>query len=107
MRRRQFKERGIRMRKKVKGFAVGGIFLMVIGAMVGLSHGEDILLGAVYPFTGNLAVQGNAAFNGADIAREMLNEKGGVLGKQVVFEKVDAPNPTAATNETQRFISQK
>jgi len=78
-----------------------------VTGIAGTAFAEDILIGAVYPFTGNLAIQGNAAFNGADIAREMVNEKGGVFGKKVVFEKVDAPNPAAATNETQRFITQK
>lgn len=73
----------------------------------GAQASGDIVIGAVYPLTGNLAVQGTAAFNGADIAREMVNEKGGVLGKQVVFEKVDAPDPSAATNETQRLITEK
>lgn len=73
----------------------------------GSSEADTIVIGAVYPFTGNVAVQGNQAFTGADIAREIVNEQGGVLGKQVTFEKVDAPNPAAATNETQRLITEK
>lgn len=92
--------------KGMKLVVVGFLFIGTVG-IVSVSYAEEIILGAVYPFTGNLAVQGNAAFNGADIAREMVNEKGGIFGKQIVFEKVDAPNPTAATNETQRFITQK
>jgi branched-chain amino acid transport system substrate-binding protein len=92
------------MKGKTMKFVLVAVFLM---GFVSPSFAEDIVIGAVYPFTGNLAIQGNAAFNGADIAREMVNENGGVLGKKVVFEKVDAPNPAAATSETQRLITQK
>jgi branched-chain amino acid transport system substrate-binding protein len=67
----------------------------------------EIVIGALYPLTGSLAVQGNLAFDGADIAREMVNDKGGVWGKKVVFEKVDAPNPAAATSQAERLINQK
>ncbi len=67
----------------------------------------DIVIGAVYPLTGNLAIQGNAAFTGADIAREMVNEDGGVFGRKVVFEVTDAPDPSAATNQAQRLITEK
>lgn len=93
----------------MKGKVLLGLGIFVLVTMItSLTYAaNEIVLGAVYPFTGNLAVQGNAAFNGADIAREMVNEKGGVLGSKIVFEKVDAPNPSAATNETQRFITQK
>lgn len=69
---------------------------------------EDVIkIGALYPFSGSLAVMGNEAFMAADIGREYINEQGGVLGKKVEFVKVDAPNPAAATNETQRFINQE
>jgi branched-chain amino acid transport system substrate-binding protein len=54
-----------------------------------------------------LAIQGNAAFTGADIAREIINEQGGVFGKEVVFETADAPDPSAATNQVERLITDK
>lgn len=71
------------------------------------AESADIVIGALYPLTGSLAIQGTLAFNGADIAREMVNEKGGVWGNKVVFEKVDAPDPAAATSQAERVINQK
>jgi branched-chain amino acid transport system substrate-binding protein len=79
--------------------------IMLCGAPA--AHSADIPIGALYPLTGNLAIQGSLAFNGADIAREMVNEKGGVWGNKVVFEKADAPDPAAATSQAERLINQK
>jgi len=94
--------------RKTKSWLVLLAFVLVASlAGCGSSETGDIVIGAVYPLTGNLAIQGNAALAGADIAREMVNEEGGVLGRQVVFEVADAPDPAAATNETQRLITEK
>ena len=87
--------------------------LVLLSVLVGVLGGcgpkepDKIVIGAVYPLTGNLAIQGNAAYAGADIAREIVNENGGVFGKEVVFEAVDAPDPAAATTQTERLINEK
>lgn len=98
-----------RIPKLVPVLLVIALLATLTGSLSGCGQKEtgDIVIGAVYPLTGNLAIQGNAALAGADIAREMVNEDGGVLGRKVVFEVADAPDPAAATNETQRLITEK
>lgn len=68
---------------------------------------NEIRLGTIFPLTGNMAFGGNESFTGTDIAREIVNEKGGINGKKITFVKADAPDQTAATNEMNRLISRE
>jgi len=62
--------------------------------------------GTIFPTTGNMAFGGNEGFTGTEIAREIVNERGGIWGgKKIVFVTADAPDQTAATNEMNRLIS--
>lgn len=55
---------------------------------------DEIIIGALGPLTGNVAIYGIAATNGTKIAIDEINEAGGILGKQVKLiledEKGDA-----------------
>lgn len=51
-----------------------------------------ILLGGIGPTTGAAAMYGNSAFNGANLAVDEINAKGGVLGKQIKLEIMDDKN---------------
>jgi len=66
---------------------------------------EPIRIGALFPYTGNLAKLGNETFHGADIAREWINRHGGVLGRQVEWVKGDAVDAKAAVGEAERLIT--
>lgn len=44
---------------------------------------DEIIIGALGPLTGNVAIYGIAATNGTKIAIDEINEAGGILGKQV------------------------
>jgi branched-chain amino acid transport system substrate-binding protein len=69
---------------------------------------EDVRIGTLFPLTGNMAFGGNEGFMGTEIAREMVNERGGIWGdKKIVFVQGDAPDQTAATNEMNRLISRE
>ncbi len=81
-----------------------GPFLVGCGAA---QPGGDVRIGTIFPLTGNLAFGGNEGFAGTDIARELINERGGIWGGKVTFVKADAPDQTAATNEMNRLISQE
>lgn len=72
----------------------------------GVAQAQDIRVGAVYPFTGSLGALGNAAYAGAEVAVDIVNESGGVNGRKIVMVKADAPTPAEATNETQRLLTQ-
>jgi branched-chain amino acid transport system substrate-binding protein len=65
----------------------------------------DMKIGALFPLSGPMAQLGEDTFRGAEVARKMINEQGGVLGNQVVWAKADAPDATAATSEAERLIN--
>ncbi len=64
-------------------------------------------LGALFPLTGNLSVLGTEALAGAEVAVEMANERGGVLGRRVALVTADATSPANATNEARRLITRE
>lgn len=66
---------------------------------------ETVRIGALYPLTGNLAVLGNENLAGAKIAVDMINEAGGVGGKQVELVTGDATTPDKAQSEAERLSS--
>ena len=66
---------------------------------------ETWRIGALYPLTGGLALLGNENLNGARIAVDMINEKGGVLGKKVELVQGDASTPDKAQSEAERLSS--
>lgn len=67
---------------------------------------DTLKIGIVMPFSGPLTVNGQEVKEGADLAVELINGKGGVRGKSKI-ELVpgdDRCNPTEAVNATQRVI---
>jgi branched-chain amino acid transport system substrate-binding protein len=62
-------------------------------------------IGALYPLTGSLALLGNENLNGARIAVDMINEKGGVAGRKVELVQGDASTPDKAQSEAERLAS--
>ena len=68
---------------------------------------EPIRIGALYPFTGSLALLGEESWRGAEIARQLRNQKGGVAGRQIEFVRADVPDVNAAKSEAERLISRE
>ena len=79
-------------------FLVWGISSSVMAA-------EPYRIGALFPFTGNLALLGNESFNGAVIAQDLVNEKGGVKGRKIEWVKADGVDPKKAMTECERLIA--
>jgi len=83
----------------------------MLAGLLGLAHGaaasnHEVRIGTIFPMTGHMAFGGNEGFMGTDIAREIVNERGGVWGgKKIVFVPADGPDQTAATSEMNRLIS--
>lgn len=71
----------------------------------GSSKSEAVRLGALFPFSGSLARQGEETFRGAEIARMFVNEKGGIDGIPVEYVKGDAVDAKAAVSEAERLIT--
>src|SRR5207237_7716641 len=44
---------------------------------------------------------------GFEIVRDLINERGGVMGKKLAFAVADAPDPTAAASEANRLITRE
>lgn len=88
----------------VKATALAAVGPHFIGSA---SAADDIKIGTIFPLTGNMAFGGNEGFTGTDIAREIVNSRGGIGGRQITFVKADAPDQTAATNEMNRLISRE
>lgn len=59
---------------------------------------DPLTVGVLLPLTGPLSPLGKEMLNGYELARKMINEKGGIDGRQVEFEVSDAPTPEAATS---------
>ena len=68
---------------------------------------RNIRIGTIFPLTGNMAFGGNEGLIGTEIARQVINEQGGIAGRKIVFVGADAPDQTAATNEMNRLISRE
>lgn len=66
---------------------------------------EAIKIGVLLPFTGPWAKNGNEAFVAMEIARTMINERGGINGRMIEFVRGDAVNASAGKTEAERVIS--
>jgi len=64
-------------------------------------------IGVLEPLTGPLAFEGKRHLEGYEIMRDMINERGGVMGKRLVFAVGDATDPTAAASEANRLITRE
>jgi branched-chain amino acid transport system substrate-binding protein len=83
---------------------VGAAALAVTCAIAPAHAAEDLKIGVLFPLSGPMALIGNEAYQAAEVARDMINERGGVLGRKVTFAVADAPAPTQANAEATRLI---
>src|SRR5215510_13549001 len=65
---------------------------------------QPIRIGVLLPLTGPFAKNGIENWEAILIARDMINEKGGVNGRKIEYLQGDATNPNAAISETERLI---
>lgn len=85
---------------KIKGGAVAAVALtMSFSAMA------DINVGALYPFSGGLALLGNESFRGLEIAIEERNANGGLRGEQIKLVKSDAVDAGQAVGAARKLTS--
>ncbi len=84
--------------------------IMVISLALGfqtVNAKEQLRIGCLFPFTGDLARLGIESYRGAEVARIVQNEKGGLWGKEIVFVKADAVDPKIAMTEAERLITKE
>src|SRR5258707_15720456 len=66
---------------------------------------EPIRIGVLLPLTGPFAKNGIENWEAVQIARDMINERGGINGRKIEYLQGDATNPNAAISETERLIT--
>ncbi len=71
---------------------------------IGSAQGNEVRLGALYPFSGSLALLGDESFRGLEMAVEERNANGGVLNRQIRLAKGDAVDQNQAIAEARRLI---
>lgn len=69
------------------------------------AHAQDIKLGALYPFSGGLALLGDESYRGTQMAVDERNAAGGINGKKIVLVKADAVDANQAVGEARRLTS--
>lgn len=86
--------------------------LMTATALAGLlasplaAQDGPIRIGASLPLTGNFAVSGQKHQNGYELCVDLINERGGILGRQVELIASDnRSDPATAINQYERFIN--
>jgi branched-chain amino acid transport system substrate-binding protein len=77
----------------------------VCGTLISAGASADIKVGAVYPFSGGLALLGQESFRGLEIAVNEVNAAGGINGEKIQIVKADAVDPNQAVSETKRLVS--
>ena len=89
-------------------FALAAI-LITLTAVTAVVQGQsgDYKIGVLEPLTGPLAGEGKRHLEGFEIVRDMINERGGVMGKKLAFVVADAPDPTAAATEATRLATRE
>ncbi|PHK95294.1 amino acid-binding protein [Pseudoroseomonas rhizosphaerae] len=81
---------------------------LVAGLGIGLGAGAaqaEIRLGALYPFSGELAVLGDESWRGLELAVEERNAAGGIRGEKITLVRGDAVDNNQAVAEARRLIS--
>lgn len=76
------------------------------GVLMTTAASADVKVGAVYPFSGALALLGQESYRGLEIAVNEMNKAGGINGEQITILKADAVDPTQAVSETKRLTSE-
>ncbi len=93
-----------------RGFFLAVVVLVALTGWLAASvHGQsgEYKIGVLEPLTGPLAGEGKRHLEGLEIVRDMINERGGVMGRKLAFAVADAPDPTAAATETTRLITRE
>jgi branched-chain amino acid transport system substrate-binding protein len=98
-----FTKGGRKMKKVALVIFVLGIFSVVFGTP--FSFGQDIKIAALFPLSGPIAALGDESYRGVELAKDVQNGKGGILGKKIQIIKADAPSAAAAVGEAERLIS--
>lgn len=86
--------------------AVLTLAVVVLGAR-GQTPSGEYKIGVLEPLTGPLSNEGKRHLDGYEVMRDLINGRGGVMGRKLVFVTGDATDPTAAASEANRLITRE
>lgn len=86
---------------------LGGALALPAAPRRAWAQADPLPLGALYPFTGGLALFGDESYRGLELAAEERNAAGGVSGHPLKLLKGDAVDPPAAIAEVKRLLGQE
>ncbi|WP_335949624.1 ABC transporter substrate-binding protein [Salipiger bermudensis] len=78
-----------------------------VSALVAGAAQADVKFGALYPFSGGLALLGEESFRGVELAVDEINAAGGIQGEQIELVRGDAVDNNQAIGEARRLISRE
>ncbi len=93
------------MKKLVLMSGVICLASMLIFSAAGFAEEGVIKIGTIFSRTGPLANLGLESWRGAELARIVQNQQGGILGKKIVFVNGDAVDPKTAVSEVERLCT--
>lgn len=99
--------------RKTLTFAISSMLALTVLTACGpkepvATGGDTIKIGASFALTGEVAIYGKAANNGAKLAIKEFNENGGVLGKQVEYLVEDNKgDEIEATNAFNKLVDKE
>ncbi len=79
--------------------------LAAVLALSATQAAAQVKIGALYPFSGGLALLGDESYRGLEIAIEERNAAGGLKGQKIEIVKGDAVEPNQAVGEARRLTS--
>ncbi len=83
-----------------------GIMVAALGATSAFAS-EPIRIGVFQPLTGQFTKNGTEHWAAMQIARDMINERGGINGRQIEYILADIPTAAAAISEAERVITRE
>lgn len=83
------------------------VSLAAMCTLITTGHAEEdvIKIGTIFSRTGPLANLGLESWRGAELARIVQNQRGGILGKKINFVNGDAVDPKTAVSEVERLCT--
>ncbi|HEY8336471.1 MAG TPA: ABC transporter substrate-binding protein [Tardiphaga sp.] len=90
----------------IRTFKAVPAIALALALFDGAAHAQTIKIGVNEPLTGAFAASGTYVVNGAKIAADEINAKGGVLGKKIELVIEDnKSNPTEAAAVAEKLIT--
>lgn len=102
-------KKGVKLMKTMRHLLIVGIILCVLMPFNATAAKKPVVIGLQAPITGPWAYEGEMAKQSCEIAAQLINEKGGILGGRMVEVRVvdDAGEPRTGALAATKLVGQK